>query len=64
SAEGAAIAPFAWSPAAGQQKITLRNGEQNPAGLICGIPASASAADSAWSHRRGDYSAFIRHFYR
>ncbi|WP_212710906.1 hypothetical protein, partial [Tatumella sp. JGM16] len=34
SAEGAAIAPFAWSPAAGQQKITLRNGEQNPGGLI------------------------------
>ena len=42
-----AIAPFAWSPAAGQQKMTLRNGEQNPAGLICGIPASALSIASA-----------------
>ncbi|WP_212715366.1 hypothetical protein, partial [Tatumella sp. JGM91] len=47
SAEGAAVAPFAWSPAAGQQKMTLRNGEQNPAGLICGIPVSALSIASA-----------------
>ncbi|WP_212710820.1 hypothetical protein, partial [Tatumella sp. JGM16] len=41
SAEGAAVAPFAWSPAAGQQKMTLRNGEQNPGGFTYCISAQA-----------------------